>query len=176
MTGRGDPRGSAAGKWALRLGHWGLGQNLHRELRAESLASRPRGEEILGLGVGEKEGKGPKRSAGAPCFPDAPKDVRVQQTSPSSEIHSGHRVLLGCNFSSSRPRDVRFFWKKNGIFLKEGRELSFDSISPEDAGNYNCLVNNSVGQTTSEAKMLRVLCEWRVLETRGTAGDSDLGS
>uniref|UniRef100_A0A8C0M5Q0 B-cell receptor CD22 n=1 Tax=Canis lupus familiaris TaxID=9615 RepID=A0A8C0M5Q0_CANLF len=92
----------------------------------------------------------------------APKDVRVQQTSPSSEIHSGHRVLLGCNFSSSRPRDVRFFWKKNGIFLKEGRELSFDSISPEDAGNYNC-VNNSVGQTTSEAKMLRVLYAPRML-------------
>ncbi|XP_077710941.1 B-cell receptor CD22 isoform X5 [Canis aureus] len=93
----------------------------------------------------------------------APKDVRVQQTSPSSEIHSGHRVLLGCNFSSSRPRDVRFFWKKNGIFLKEGRELSFDSISPEDAGNYNCLVNNSIGQTTSEAKMLRVLYAPRML-------------
>ncbi|KAF0876413.1 CD22 protein, partial [Crocuta crocuta] len=87
----------------------------------------------------------------------APRDVRVQQISPSSEIHSGHRVLLGCNFSSSRPRDVRFFWKKNGIFLKEGRELSFDAISPEDTGNYNCLVNNSIGQTVSEARMLHVL-------------------
>ncbi|XP_030153941.1 B-cell receptor CD22 isoform X3 [Lynx canadensis] len=87
----------------------------------------------------------------------APRDVRVQQVSPPSDIHSGHRVLLGCNFSSSRPRDVRFFWKKNGIFLKEGRELTFDAISPEDAGNYNCLVNNSVGQTMSEARILQVL-------------------
>ncbi|XP_019674251.2 B-cell receptor CD22 isoform X3 [Felis catus] len=87
----------------------------------------------------------------------APRDVRVQQISPPSDIHSGHRVLLGCNFSSSRPRDVRFFWKKNGIFLKEGRELTFDAISPEDAGNYNCLVNNSVGQTASEARILQVL-------------------
>ncbi|XP_046934207.1 B-cell receptor CD22 isoform X4 [Lynx rufus] len=87
----------------------------------------------------------------------APRDVRVQQISPPSDIHSGHRVLLGCNFSSSRPRDVRFFWKKNGIFLKEGRELTFDAISPEDAGNYNCLVNNSVGQTMSEARILQVL-------------------
>ncbi|XP_040302070.1 B-cell receptor CD22 isoform X1 [Herpailurus yagouaroundi] len=87
----------------------------------------------------------------------APRDVRVQQISPASDIHSGHRVLLGCNFSSSRPRDVHFFWKKNGIFLKEGRELTFDAISPEDAGNYNCLVNNSVGQTMSEARILQVL-------------------
>ncbi|XP_021556475.1 B-cell receptor CD22 isoform X3 [Neomonachus schauinslandi] len=93
----------------------------------------------------------------------APKDVRVQQISPPSEIHSGHRVLLGCNFSSSRPRDVRFFWKKNGIFLKEGKELSFDSISPEDAGNYNCLINNSVGQTMSEARRLQVLYAPRML-------------
>ncbi|XP_008710317.1 B-cell receptor CD22 isoform X4 [Ursus maritimus] len=87
----------------------------------------------------------------------APKDVRILQISPSSEIHSGYRVLLGCNFSSSRPRDVHFFWKKNGIFLKEGKELGFDSISPEDAGSYNCFVNNSIGQTMSEARMLRVL-------------------
>ncbi|XP_011225368.1 B-cell receptor CD22 isoform X2 [Ailuropoda melanoleuca] len=87
----------------------------------------------------------------------APKDVRILQISPSSEIHSGHRVLLGCNFSSSRPRDVHFFWKKNGIFLKEGKELGFDSISPEDAGSYNCFVKNSIGQTMSEARMLRVL-------------------
>ncbi|XP_029781746.1 B-cell receptor CD22 isoform X2 [Suricata suricatta] len=95
----------------------------------------------------------------------APRDVRVQQISTPSEIHSGHRVLLRCNFSSSRPRDVRFFWQKNGIFLKEGQELSFDAISPEDAGNYNCLVNNSIGQTTSEGRILQVLCEWLELET-----------
>ncbi|XP_045844627.1 B-cell receptor CD22 isoform X3 [Meles meles] len=93
----------------------------------------------------------------------APKDVRVQQIIPSSEIRSGDRVRLECTFSSSRPRDVRFFWKKNGIFLKEGKELSFDSISPEDAGNYNCFVNNSVGQTTSEARTLQVLYAPRML-------------
>ncbi|XP_032179501.1 B-cell receptor CD22 isoform X5 [Mustela erminea] len=93
----------------------------------------------------------------------APKDVRVQQIIPSSEIRSGNRVRLECNFSSSRPRDVRFFWKKNGIFLKEGKELSFNSVSPEDAGNYNCFVNNSIGQTMSEARTLQVLYAPRML-------------
>ncbi|XP_011380072.1 B-cell receptor CD22 isoform X5 [Pteropus vampyrus] len=87
----------------------------------------------------------------------APKGVKVLSIIPHSEIHSGDRVLLQCNFSSSHPTDVRFFWKKNGILLKEGRELSFDSISPEDAGSYNCLVNNSIGQSTSETWMLQVL-------------------
>uniref|UniRef100_A0A8C3W680 B-cell receptor CD22 n=1 Tax=Catagonus wagneri TaxID=51154 RepID=A0A8C3W680_9CETA len=86
----------------------------------------------------------------------APKDVRVL-ISPPTEIHSGHRVLLQCDFSSSRPKEVHYFWKKNGILLKEGRELRFEAITPEDAGSYHCLVNNSVGQTTSPAWALRVL-------------------
>ncbi|XP_036130516.1 B-cell receptor CD22 isoform X3 [Molossus molossus] len=87
----------------------------------------------------------------------APKGVEILLFSPHSEIQSGHSVLLQCNFSSSHPMDVRFFWKKNGTFLKEGRKLSFDSISPEDAGTYNCLVNNSIGQSMSEARVLQVL-------------------
>nr|XP_036877473.1 B-cell receptor CD22 [Manis javanica] len=87
----------------------------------------------------------------------APRDVRVRPGNVTPEIHSGHPVFLQCDFSSSRPADVSFFWEKNGILLKEGRELSFHSISPEDAGNYKCLVNNSIGQTTSEAWRLQVL-------------------
>ncbi|CAK6436938.1 unnamed protein product [Pipistrellus nathusii] len=87
----------------------------------------------------------------------APRDVKVLLISPHSEIHSGHAVLLRCNFSSSRPTDVHFFWKKNGIFLREGRELSFGSISPEDAGSYSCVASNSIGQSTSKALVLPVL-------------------
>ncbi|XP_036985419.2 B-cell receptor CD22 isoform X4 [Artibeus jamaicensis] len=102
----------------------------------------------------------------------APRGVKVLLISPDSEIHSGHQVLLRCNFSSSYPTDVLFFWKKNGIFLKEGRDLSFDSISPEDAGNYNCLVNNSIGQSTSEAWKLQVLYAPRRLQVSISPKDS----
>ncbi|XP_015975175.2 B-cell receptor CD22 isoform X8 [Rousettus aegyptiacus] len=102
----------------------------------------------------------------------APKGVKVLPIIPHSEIHSGDRILLQCNFSSSHPTDVRFFWKKNGILLKEGRELSFDSISPEDAGSYNCLVNNSVGQSTSETQMLQVLYAPRRLRVSMSPKDS----
>ncbi|XP_059760281.1 B-cell receptor CD22 isoform X3 [Balaenoptera ricei] len=86
----------------------------------------------------------------------APKDVSVQVT-PHHEIRSGNPVLLQCDFLSSRPTDVRFFWKKNGILLEEGKKLSFDAISPEDAGTYHCLVNNSIGQSSSKAWVLQVL-------------------
>ncbi|XP_004388249.1 B-cell receptor CD22 isoform X1 [Trichechus manatus latirostris] len=87
----------------------------------------------------------------------APRDVKVLKISPQTEIHSGNLVLLQCNFSSSRPTDVHFFWKKNGGLLEEGRNLSFASISPEDAGHYSCSVNNSIGETTSAAWILQVL-------------------
>ncbi|XP_055266744.1 B-cell receptor CD22 isoform X4 [Moschus berezovskii] len=86
----------------------------------------------------------------------APKDVSIQ-ISPHTEIRSGKRVLLQCEFSSSRPVDVHFFWKKDGSLLEEGKTLTFDPISPEDSGTYHCLVNNSIGQTSSEACDLRVL-------------------
>ncbi|XP_057568593.1 B-cell receptor CD22 [Hippopotamus amphibius kiboko] len=86
----------------------------------------------------------------------APRDVSIQ-VSPDTEIHSGTSVLLQCDFLSSRPTDVRFFWKKNGILLKEGKTLSFDTVSPEDAGTYHCLANNSIGQNLSKPRVLRVL-------------------
>ncbi|XP_040108842.1 B-cell receptor CD22 isoform X3 [Oryx dammah] len=87
----------------------------------------------------------------------APKDVRIQ-ISPHTEIQSGKRVLLQCEFSSSRPADVHVFWKKDGSLLLEAEKtLTFDTISPEDSGTYHCLVNNSIGQTSSEARELRVL-------------------
>ncbi|XP_008138032.2 B-cell receptor CD22 isoform X1 [Eptesicus fuscus] len=102
----------------------------------------------------------------------APRDVKVLMISPSFEIHSGHAVLLRCNFSSSRPTDVHFFWEKNGIFLKEGRELSFGSISPEDAGSYSCVASNSIGQSTSKAWELPVLYAPRRLRVSISPKDS----
>lgn len=86
--------------------------------------------------------------------------MKVLKVSPASEIHAGQRVLLQCDFSGSHPAEVRFFWKKNGSLVQEGRDLSFSSISPEDSGNYNCMVNNSIGETLSQAWSLQVLCEW----------------
>ncbi|XP_070307849.1 B-cell receptor CD22 isoform X5 [Odocoileus virginianus] len=86
----------------------------------------------------------------------APKDVSIQ-ISPHTEVRSGEQVLLRCEFSSSHPEDVHYFWKKDGNLLEKRKTLTFDSISPEDSGTYHCLVNNSIGQTSSEACELRVL-------------------
>ncbi|OWK16285.1 hypothetical protein Celaphus_00004518 [Cervus elaphus hippelaphus] len=86
----------------------------------------------------------------------APKDVNIQ-ISPHTEVRSGDQVFLRCEFSSSHPEDVHFFWKKDGSLLKKQKTLTFDPISPEDSGTYHCLVNNSIGQTSSEACELRVL-------------------
>lgn len=102
----------------------------------------------------------------------APRAVRVLKVMPASEIHAGHRVLLQCDFSGSHPAEVRFFWKKNGSLVQEGRDLSFSAISPEDSGDYNCVVNNSVGETSSQAWNLRVLYAPRRLRVSISPRDS----
>ncbi|XP_006171685.1 B-cell receptor CD22 isoform X1 [Tupaia chinensis] len=102
----------------------------------------------------------------------APRDVRVLVIGTHSEIHSRHRVQLQCKFSTSHPPVIRYVWKKNGSFLKEGSELIFDSITPEDAGNYSCTVDNSIGETTSKASILQVLYPPRRLRVSIAPGDS----
>ncbi|XP_075841234.1 B-cell receptor CD22 isoform X2 [Microtus pennsylvanicus] len=103
----------------------------------------------------------------------APRDVWVQKVRPqSSEIRAGEPVLLRCEFLSSHPAEVRFFWKKNGNLVQEGRNLSFSPISPEDSGNYNCLVNNSIGETPSQTWYLHVLYAPRRLRVSISPGDS----
>nr|XP_054958978.1 B-cell receptor CD22 isoform X5 [Pan paniscus] len=101
----------------------------------------------------------------------APRDVRVRKIKPLSEIHSGNSVSLQCDFSSSHPKEVQFFWEKNGRLLGKESRLNFDSISPEDAGSYSCWVNNSIGQTASKAWTLEVLYPPRRLRVSMSPGD-----
>ncbi|XP_011803343.1 PREDICTED: B-cell receptor CD22 isoform X6 [Colobus angolensis palliatus] len=101
----------------------------------------------------------------------APRGVRVRKIKPLSEIHSGNSVSLQCDFSSSHPKEVQFFWEKNGSLLGKERQLNFDSISPEDAGSYSCWVNNSMGQTASKAWTLEVLYAPRRLRVSMSQGN-----
>ncbi|XP_032751060.1 B-cell receptor CD22 [Rattus rattus] len=102
----------------------------------------------------------------------APRAVKILKVSPASEIHAGQHVLLQCDFSGSLPTEVRFFWKKNGNLVQEGRDLNFSSISPEDSGDYNCMVRNSIGETSSQAWSLQVLYAPRRLRVSISPGDS----
>ncbi|XP_055001997.1 B-cell receptor CD22 [Sorex araneus] len=86
----------------------------------------------------------------------APRDVTVRLSS-SSVVRSGQQLLLSCNYSSSRPAAVHIRWRKDGTQLREGRELRFPAILPEDAGTYHCEVNNTIGQTQSQAQVVSVL-------------------
>uniref|UniRef100_A0A2K5ZM43 B-cell receptor CD22 n=1 Tax=Mandrillus leucophaeus TaxID=9568 RepID=A0A2K5ZM43_MANLE len=101
----------------------------------------------------------------------APRGVRVRKIKPLSEIHSGNSVSLQCDFSSSHPKEVQFFWEKNGSLLGKESQLNFDSISPEDAGSYSCWVNNSIGQTVSKAWTLEVLYAPRRLRVSMSQGN-----
>ncbi|XP_037585760.1 B-cell receptor CD22 isoform X4 [Cebus imitator] len=101
----------------------------------------------------------------------APRGVWVRRVKPPSEIYSGNSVSLQCGFTSSHPKEVQFFWKKNGKLLGEESELNFDSISPEDTGSYSCWVKNSIGQTASEPCTLQVLYAPRRLRVSMSPGN-----
>ncbi|XP_069919311.1 B-cell receptor CD22 isoform X2 [Oryctolagus cuniculus] len=101
----------------------------------------------------------------------APRGVKISP-SVQSEVPAGSRFTLRCDFSGSRPTGVHFSWRKNGSPLQAGQELSFDSITPEDAGNYSCSVNNSVGRRSSEPWTLRVLYAPRRLQVSMVPGDT----
>ncbi|XP_040832363.1 B-cell receptor CD22 isoform X1 [Ochotona curzoniae] len=101
----------------------------------------------------------------------APREVKVRQQA-QAEIRAGQRVTLQCECSGSRPQEVHFSWKKNGRPVQEGKELTFNSITPEDSGSYSCLANNSVGQRTSEPWTLQVLYPPRKLQVIMTPGNT----
>nr|XP_010346220.1 B-cell receptor CD22 isoform X3 [Saimiri boliviensis boliviensis] len=101
----------------------------------------------------------------------APRGVWVRKIKPLSKIYSGNSVSLQCGFTSSHPKEVQFFWKKNGNLLGKESELNFDSISPEDAGSYSCWVKNSIGQTASEPWSLQVLYAPRRLRVSMSPGN-----
>ncbi|XP_027711344.1 B-cell receptor CD22 isoform X2 [Vombatus ursinus] len=101
----------------------------------------------------------------------APRDVKIILATPKSDIRSGDQVQLRCDFSSSRPRNVRYSWTQNGKSFHEGRYLNWSSISPEDSALYSCSVTNSIGQTKSQEWDLKVQYAPRHLRVSIVPGD-----
>lgn len=71
----------------------------------------------------------------------------LEQTPSSSDFFSSEKVVLECKATSSS--ELIFTWKKNGSPLGSGPNLSqypdksvltITSASPQDSGNYTCVV------------------------------------
>ncbi|XP_074075022.1 B-cell receptor CD22 [Macrotis lagotis] len=102
----------------------------------------------------------------------APRDVKVILVTPKSDIRSGDRVQLRCDFSFSQPRNVHYFWTQNGKRFHEGRYLNWSSITPEDSGLYSCIVTNSIGEAHSLEWNLKIQYAPRHLQVSIVPGDT----
>ena len=83
-------------------------------------------------------------------------------------VIEGQNVNLFCNASGNPAPTMT--WTRNGSVLTsivarisfgaESRELTITNINRADSGEYRCVANNSEGNTTSDAAILNVQCEY----------------
>ncbi|XP_063166512.1 sialoadhesin [Candoia aspera] len=84
---------------------------------------------------------------------------------PSPEVREGEAVRLSCTLSSSVSASANHSWFKEGVRLPEasGQSLVFERVAVEDAGGYQCRVENQGASKTSSPALLSVLYDPRNL-------------
>uniref|UniRef100_A0A8C5PWD1 Ig-like domain-containing protein n=1 Tax=Leptobrachium leishanense TaxID=445787 RepID=A0A8C5PWD1_9ANUR len=94
----------------------------------------------------------------------APKDVKVLLTSSRDVIKQGDSVTLTCQVKSSNPAIDTYTWYKNGEVHSTGELISFNSISRNDFGEFQCKAENVFGKQTSEMVQLAVFSAYTLTD------------
>ncbi|XP_037399331.1 B-cell receptor CD22-like [Pygocentrus nattereri] len=85
-----------------------------------------------------------------------PKSVSVY-ISPSGEIVEGSSVTLTCSSDANPPEKI-YTWFKRSASIGEGKTYSIPNIRSEDSGEYTCQSRNDLGERSSTALQINVLC------------------
>ncbi|XP_025024106.1 sialoadhesin [Python bivittatus] len=84
--------------------------------------------------------------------------VRIVIT-PSSEVREGSAVRLSCALTADVSASANYSWFKEGVRLPgaSGDSLAFEQVAADDAGGYQCRVDNPGASKTSPSTPLSVL-------------------
>lgn len=87
---------------------------------------------------------------------DAPRDVRVEVTSPVCE---GKEVTLKCHDSANPPSHTYAWILEGQILPHSSAQFRLWPVREVDGGSYRCQATNDIGTADSPPTFLEVYCE-----------------
>ena len=79
-----------------------------------------------------------------------------------SPVTEGSIVTLHCNASSNPPPSMAWIWQDTGDVLTSREQLILTAVNRSQAGSYQCLASNGIGNNSTRTCSLDVLCKWHI--------------
>ena len=77
----------------------------------------------------------------------------------SSPVTEGSNVTFHCNASGNPPPRITWVWQDTGDVLTSGEQLILTAVNRSQAGSYQCLASNDIGNNSTRTCGLDVLCK-----------------
>lgn len=76
-----------------------------------------------------------------------------------SPVTEGSNVTLHCNASGNPPPSITWIWQDTGDVLTRRELLILTAVNGSQAGSYQCLASNGIGNNSTRTCNLDVLCK-----------------
>ncbi|XP_022810214.1 deleted in malignant brain tumors 1 protein-like, partial [Stylophora pistillata] len=105
---------------------------------------------------------GHDKDAGVVCRQIKVEPQIVNLQCPGSVVQ-GSNVTLYCNVTGNPSPNITWIWEDTGEVLGRNEELTFSAVKRSQAGNYQCLAWNGIGNMSTKTCSLDVFCDPLVL-------------
>ena len=76
-----------------------------------------------------------------------------------TSITEGSNVTLQCNATGNPPSNFTWIWQNTGDVLGSSEQLTLIAVNRTQAGTYQCLASNGIGNNATSACLLDVFCK-----------------
>lgn len=102
-----------------------------------------------------------------PCVPGI-----IAATGGVREVGCGASVTLSCSAAGAGP--LSYVWKRGGVDVGAGPELTIAAVGPEDQGAYSCVVTGACGSVTTPTATVVLACPADFDGSGGTPDTADI--